>query len=117
MSLATSQATAASLLMHGHSIRDLPRLRLIAQAGGDRAASAAKRLPPDANLALVARGELDVTRELAIAIAVAGVAALGLLLCVLWVGYQAIQRLMSRLRDDAEGAELVDTFGGSFRPL
>lgn len=116
-SAATSQATAASLLMHSHSIRDLPRLRLIAQAGGDRAAAAAKRLQPDANLAMVARGELDVTRELAIAIAVAGVAAAGLLLCVVLVLLQAVQRLMGRLRDDAEGAELVDTFGGSFRPL
>jgi hypothetical protein len=103
--------------MHSHSVRDLPRLRLIAQAGGDRAAAAAKRLPQDSNFALVARGELDVTRELAIAIAIAGIAALGLLLCVAWMGYQAVQRLMARMRDDAEGAELVDTFGGSFRPL
>ncbi|GAN00263.1 hypothetical protein U91I_03928 [alpha proteobacterium U9-1i] len=120
MSAATSQATAALLLTHGHSIRDLPRLRLIAQAGGDRAAAAAKRLPHDTELAEVARGELDVTRDLATAIAVAGIAAAGLLLCVVFMLMQVFSRLLARMRDDADGAELVETFaggGGRFRPL
>ena len=36
----------------------MPRLRLIAQAAGDRAAAAAKRLPRDGRLLAAARGEL-----------------------------------------------------------
>jgi hypothetical protein len=118
MAEATSQSTAASLLIHAGGLRDLPRLRMVALAGGDRATAAAKRLPRESNLAQVARGELDVTRDLAIAIAAAGIAAAGLLLCVLFVLFQAVRRWMARMQDDSEGAELVDTFNsGGWRPL
>lgn len=47
MSEATSRTAAATLLTHATSLRDVPRLVMVAQASGDRAAAAAKRLPRD----------------------------------------------------------------------
>lgn len=117
MSEATSQPTAAMLLIHAHGLRDMPRLRLVALAGGDRATAAAKRLPVESDLAQVARGELEVTRDLAAAIAMAGLALAGLLLCVLFVLFQAIRRVLARMQDDSDGGELVETFSGGWRPL
>lgn len=114
---ATSPTTAAMLLVHAHSVRDLPRLRMVALAGGDRATAAAKRLPRESDLAEVARGELNVTRELAIAIALGGLAAMGLLFCVLSLLVSAIRRAFARVQDDIDGGELIETFGGGWRPL
>ncbi len=117
MSEATSATTASMLVIHAHGLRDLPRLRLVAQAGGDRAAAAAKRLPRESDLAQVARGELEVTRDLAAAIALAGLAAAGLLLSVLFVLLQAARRVWLRMQEDIDGGELIETFNGGWRPL
>lgn len=55
MAAATSSRGAGRLLAQARHRDDLPRLRLVAQAGGDRAVAVAKRAPPDgepmANLA------------------------------------------------------------------
>lgn len=117
MSEATSATTASMLVIHAHGLRDLPRLRLVALAGGDRAAAAAKRLPRESNLAQVARGELEVTRDLAAAIALAGLAAAGLLLSVLFVLFQGMRRVWLRMQEDIDGGELIETFNGGWRPL
>jgi hypothetical protein len=120
MAEAISVPAAADLISHAAAMRDLPRLRLVAQAAGDRAAAAAKRLPRDGRLIATARGDLTVTRELAITLAIAGLALFGLLGIVGWRIYQAGRRVWVRAEDDDDGygAELVDMGGaGNWRPL
>jgi hypothetical protein len=56
MAEATSPAGAAVLLSHARNLRDIQRLRLIAQAGGDRAVAAARGAPHDGALPRAARG-------------------------------------------------------------
>lgn len=119
MAEATSVPGASTLLTHAISLRDLPRLRLIAQAAGDRAVAVAKRLPRDGHLARAARGDLSFTRELTIAVATAAVAMAALAIIALWSAFQAGLRLWQRrARDEEEvgGGELVDTFR-PWRPL
>jgi hypothetical protein len=122
MAEATSMSAAADLLTHATALRDLPRLRLLAQAAGDRAAAGAKRLPRDGELLAAARGELTITRELAISLSFTGLALAGLILIVAFKGYQAGRRVWLRMQDDDYGAELVDIGGGAaatsnWRPL
>lgn len=115
---ATSLAAAARLITHAHGLKDLPRLRLLAQTGGDRAAAAAKRLPRDTGLARLARGKLEFSRDLASILAIAGLAFAGLLFCVGYLCVHAGRRLWLRLRDDTdEEADLIDAFSGAWRPL
>ena len=114
---ANSVVAASHLLAHATSFGDLPRLNLLAQSAGDRAAAAAKRLPRDGELLEAARGELTITRDLAAALAAAGLALLGLLGVLSWMGYQFGRRLWLRMNDDDYGAELVDISASSWRPL
>ncbi len=122
---ATSEAitvlSASNLLTHATTLGELPRLRLLAQASGDRAAAAAKRLPRDGRLLEAARGELTVTRDLAIALTVAGLSLLGLIGIVVFKLYQLGRRMWLRAQEEEYGSELVD-LGGSvgasnWRPL
>lgn len=116
----TSPTAASDLLTHATALRDLPRLRLLAQAAGDRAAAGAKRLPRDGELLSAARGELTITRELAISLTFTGLALAGLILIVGFKGYQAGRRMWLRMQDDDYGAELVDLGGAAtsnWRPL
>ena len=117
MADAISVPAAADLLMHAGAVRDLPRLRLLAQAAGDRAAASAKRLPRDGRLMEAARGELTVTRDLAIALTVTALALGGLVLIVAFKLYQAGRRAWLRMQDDDYGAELVDMGASNWRPL
>ena len=114
MSIAASHTGAAALITHAQSLRDLPRLLLIAEAARDRAAAAAKRLPRDGRLLNAARGELSINRDLAIAIAVAALAFLGALFVVSTMGWRAARRAMARIgRDDdySDDSELIDIGG------
>lgn len=117
MSEATSLAGAAALITQAQSLRDLPKLRLIAQAAGARAAVAAKRLPRDGRLVDVARGQLTVTRDLAMAAAAAFLAFAGLLTVLGAPLYLHGRDWLERLRrqDDYEN-DLVD-LSRTWRPL
>jgi hypothetical protein len=116
-SQATSPAAAATLLTHAISLRDVPRLRIIAQAAGDRAAAAAKRLPRDGRLLEAARGELTINRDLAIALAVGAAALAGLVLILLLKLIHAARQAWRRFQDDDHGGELVDLSASNWRPL
>jgi hypothetical protein len=107
------------LISHAASLSDLPRLRLVAQAAGDRAAAAAKRLPRDGRLIAAARGDLTITRELAALLTIAGLALAGLLFLVGFRAYLFSRRFWTQSDDEDDyGAELVDMGGaGNWRPL
>jgi hypothetical protein len=113
MSMAASHSGATALITHAQSLRDLPRLLLIAEAARDRAAAAAKRLPRDGRLLDAARGQLTVNRDLAIAIAIAALAFLGALFVVSMMGWRATRRALSRMGrdDDYSDSELIDIGG------
>jgi hypothetical protein len=131
MSQAISVSAAADLMMHAGSARDLPRLRLLAQSAGDRAAAAAKRLPRDGRLLDAARGDLTMNRDLMIALGVALLALLGLIAIVAFKLYQAARPLWAGAYGDGDaddeddyGGELVDLGGNiggvgasNWRPL
>lgn len=108
---------AANLVTQARSMRDLPRLRLIAQAAGDRAAAAAKRLPRDGRLLAAAGGQLTMNRDLTIALTIAGFALLGLLMIVGWKIYRAVRRYLMHLDEEEYGAELVDISASNWSPL
>lgn len=115
---ATSIGAAAALLAHATSFTDLPRLKLLAQSAGDRAAAAAKRLPRDGALLEAARGELTITRDLAGALAAMALALIGLLSVLGWMAYKFGQRIWMRMNsDDDYGGELVDISSSNWRPL
>lgn len=114
---ATSIGGAASLLAHATSFSDLPRLKLLAQAAGDRAAAAAKRLPRDGELLKAARGELTITRDLAGALAGVGLALIGLLGLLGWMAYRFGRRVWARMNDEDYSGELVDISANNWRPL
>ena len=117
MSEASSHDTAVALITHAGQVRDLPKLRLIAQSAGDRVAAAAKRLQRDGRLLRAAHGELTFTRDLAAAVAVAAAALAGLIFMVSFKAYQAGRRVWLRLRDDDDlEGELVD-LSSNWRPL
>jgi hypothetical protein len=115
MSVAASHTGATALISHAQSLRDLPRLLLVAEAARDRAAAAAKRLPRDGRLLNAARGELSINRDLAIAITMASLAFLGALFVVSMMGWRAARRAMSRIRSDdddyTDHSELIDVGG------
>lgn len=117
MAHAISTPAATNLVMHAEALRDLPRLRLIAQAAGDRAAAAAKRLPRDGRLLSSAGGQLTVNRDLAMALSIAGAALFVLLLLVAWKGYRAVRRYLMHLDDEDYSAELVDISASNWSPL
>ncbi|MBL8530139.1 MAG: hypothetical protein JNK94_00260 [Hyphomonadaceae bacterium] len=117
MADSTTIAGAAALLTHASTLNDMPRLLLVAQAAGDRAAAAAKRLPRDGRLLSAARGELTVTRELSLALAAAGAALLGLLAVLGFVLFQIGRRIWLRMQDDDYAGELVDISASNWRPL
>jgi hypothetical protein len=102
MSEASSPGGAVALLTHASGLRDLPKLALVAQAAGDRAAAAGKRLERDGRLIAAARGELTMTRELASAIAIALFSLLGLLAIVGFKGYRAGRAWWGRWRNRDE---------------
>lgn len=118
MAEATSTAGAALLLTHARDMNDLPRLRLVAQAAGDRAVAAAKRLERDGRLARAARGDLAFSRDLTLPLSVAILALLGLLAAAAATVYQAVHSLWRRARHSRaqDGAELVRSFN-KLRPL
>jgi hypothetical protein len=111
MSAASSRNGAVALLTHAQSLRDIPRLLLIAQASRDRAAAAAKRLPRDGRLLTAAHGDLKMSRDLAIAFTVAGIALLGAVLSAFLVVFRIARRIFARMRDDDYAGELIDMGG------
>jgi hypothetical protein len=115
----TSRGAAAALLTHANTLRDMPRLTLLAEAAGDRIAAAAKRLPRDGRLLSAARGQLTMNRDLTLALAAAALAALGMVLIVVFKLVQIGLGAWRRMDEDAEYAgELVEIGGGSnWRPL
>jgi hypothetical protein len=118
MAEATSPAGAALLLSHARNLRDIQRLRLIAQAGGDRAIAAARGAPHDGALPRAARGELRFTRDLLAFGSVALIAMLGLAGFVGNVIYRFGKDMLARFQDeDRDGSELVESFGGTWTPL
>lgn len=112
MSEAASPNGAVALLTHASGLRDLPRLQLVAQAAGDRAAAAAKRLQRDGRLLAAARGQLTMTRDLMGAILVAVLALAGLLAIALFKAYRASRTWWSRSREEDYGGELMELGGG-----
>lgn len=117
MQEATSPAGAALLVTHARSVRDLPRLRLIAQAAGDRATAAAKHLPRDGALPRAARGSLTWTPELAAALALTMLAAIGLAFATFLSVAESVRLLWERLRTRNVGGELVQSFDTPWRVL
>ena len=113
---ATSIKGAAVLVTHARNLQDLPRLRLVARAAGDRAVAAAKNLPHNGRLARAAQGALAFNKDLSWAIAAAALAALGLLLTSLSAAYQAVRRAVQRIHDDIDGAGELVRFN-TLRPL
>ena len=96
----------------------MPRLMLVAQSAGDRAAAAAKRLPRDGRLLETARGRLTMTRDLTAALVVAALAALGMVLLVVFKLVESSLDMWRRWDEDDEYAgELVDIGGNNWRPL
>lgn len=114
---ATSSSGAAALITHANSLRDLPKLQLIAQAAGDRSVAAAKRLPRDGRLLAAAHGELTFTKELSSALAVAGLAFLGMLGVLLMSLFNGIRHAWLRSQDEEDSGELIDSFRQNWRPL
>ena len=117
ISAATTPTAAVYFIAHATTLQDLTRLRLVAQAGGDRAAAAAKRLPRDGRLQEVARGDLRVNRELSLALGVAGIALLAILMTLGLRLFQIGRALLRRMQDDEYGSELVEVGAGNWRPL
>lgn len=120
---ATSRAGAAALLTHAGSLRDMPRLILLARAAGDRVVAAAKRLPRDGRLLDAARGQLTMTQDLLAALVVAGMALFGLVAIVVMKGVQAALDAWRRFRAENDddtyypGGELVEISTSNWRPL
>ncbi len=123
ISRATSRAGAAALLTHATTLRDLPRLSLLANAAGDRAVAAAKRLPRDGRLVGAARGQLTVTQDLMATLVLAGAALFGLVLIVMIKAVQgalgAVRRFRAENDEDYEygGGQLVEISTNNWRPL
>ena len=95
MAAATSSRGAARLIAQARDESDLPRLRLVAQAAGDRAVALAKRMSGGKPLADSAHGTLTWTRALVVnmialvAIVFAGLGAAAIVLANAWFGQQA----------------------------
>jgi hypothetical protein len=78
MAAGTSSRGAARLLAQARDLGDLPRLRLVAQAGGDRAVAVAKRLRNGGSLAEAAHGTVRWTQPLMLDVLALVCAALGI---------------------------------------
>jgi hypothetical protein len=107
------------MLTHANTINDLPRLRLLAQTAGDRAAAAAKRLPRDGRLLSAARGELTFNRDLWFAAGGVLLALAGLVLVVLFNIVKAIRDSL-RVQDEDDHnyeSELLEISTSNWRPL
>ena len=122
ISATTSALAATTMITHASAITDFERLRLLAQATGDRAAAAAKRLPRDGRLLLAARGELEFNRDLWLAAGAAAFALAGLLLAVLFKIFQvardSIRRLGADQDEDFYDSELLEiSTKNNWRPL
>lgn len=123
ISAATSPVAAAAMITHATTVADFPRLRLLAQTAGDRAAAAAKRLPRDGRLLLAARGELQFNRDLTLVVGAMGLALLGLALAVLFKVFQGARDGIRRLNheddedDHFEDSELLEISTNNWRPL
>lgn len=120
MSDATSLEGATLLLTHARSMRDLPRLRLVAQAAGDRATAVAKNAPHDGRLPGAARGVLSFNRDLMLSLLLAAAAAIGLAFTATATGLEALRRTFGYLRRDAnadDDHDLVQSFDAPWRTL
>lgn len=120
ISEATSPEGATYMLLHARSLRDLPRLRMLSQAAGDRAVAAAKRLERDGRLARVAQGKLTFSRDLIVALLIAGLAFAGLAALAGAAAYHAIRLALDNLRPRAaheEDNDLVRSFETPWRVL
>jgi hypothetical protein len=117
ISAATSENSAAALLMHANSIGDAPRLRLLALTAGDRAAAAAKRLPRDGRLAAAAHGELHLNRDLTLAFVALVMSLLGLFGATAFRLTQILRDAANDDHSDLYESELLDMSVSSWRPL
>ncbi len=121
MSEATSPEGAAWMLLQARTLRDLPRLRMVAQAAGDRAVAAAKRLERDGRLARVAQGNLVFSRDLISALLVVALTFAALAALAGAAVYQAIRAAMENLRprveEHEEESDLVRSFDAPWRVL
>ncbi|MBL8551846.1 MAG: hypothetical protein JNJ73_17800 [Hyphomonadaceae bacterium] len=90
MAAATSSRGAARLLAQARDVTDLPRLRLVAQSGGDRAVAVAKRLRDGEPLADAAHGSIHWTQPLVLSSIALGCALLGLIGATLMALVQAL---------------------------
>lgn len=117
ISEATSPAAAALMITHARSMRDLPRLRLVAEAAGDRAAAAAKRAARDGALPRAAEGTLHFSNKLIGALALAGLAALAMAFSVFATSFSAVRTVWQNLRDAERDDELVTSFDTPWRAL
>lgn len=113
---ATSQTTAVALVTHASDLRDIPKLRLVAQATGARVAAAAKRQQRDGRLVSAASGQLSFNSDLLIAIAAALAAALGAIGILAANAYARARNFWLRLRGIEEDG-LVDLGGSNWRPI
>lgn len=95
MARATSPSGAAQLLTHARTSRDLERLRLLADATGERAVAVAKRTP-DRLILKSARGEIRWTDSLIADIGWTLLAALGLVLTTHAAVFGALRQAWDR---------------------
>lgn len=122
MSEAATPTGAMMLLSHARSLRDVPRLRLVAQAAGDRAAAVAKRAPRDGALPRAARGVLTYNNQLTMVMVGVVLAIAGLVLSTIAAAAAAIERIWRRLRGHVDGnarkgGDLVQNFDTPWRAL
>jgi hypothetical protein len=90
MAAATSSRGAARLLAQARDLNDLPRLRLVAQSGGDRAVAVAKRLRDGEPLAEAAHGSIHWTQPLALTAIALAAALIGVLGATFIALFQAL---------------------------
>jgi hypothetical protein len=122
ISAATSAGAAATMLTHATTITDFARLRLLALTAGDRAAAAAKRLPRDGSLLLAARGELEINRDLILALGAIALALAGMLFVIGFKLFQSARAGLRRLNSEDEDdhysdSELLEISTNNWRPL
>jgi hypothetical protein len=122
ISAATSAGAAATMLTHATTITDFARLRLLALTAGDRAAAAAKRLPRDGSLLLAARGELEINRDLILALGAIALALAGMLFVIGFKLFQSARAGLRRLNsedddDHYSDSELLEISTNNWRPL
>ncbi|HVZ99076.1 MAG TPA: hypothetical protein VG841_02040 [Caulobacterales bacterium] len=124
MSEASSPSGAALLLTHARSMRDLPRLLLIAEAGGDRATAVAKNAPHDGRLPGAAHGVLKFSGDLISMLGVIALAVIGLMFAASATSVEAFRRAWRNVHADmyattrrGRNDELVQNFDVPWRTL